>query len=155
MEINIIVAASLNGVIGKEGKIPWSIPEDLKRFKEITMGSPCIMGRKTFESLPKGPLKGRLNVVISSTLSINNSDVKTVLSFEEAIKLCEDAGYEKVFICGGDSVYRIAKQVADKLYLTVVHKHIPGGDAFFTYTDHAWNVESLEKHGDYDFYVLS
>ena len=132
-EIIIIVAAAENGVIGKDNAMPWSIKGNLAHFKEITMGSPCIMGRKTWESLPKKPLAGRLNVIVSKTLSAEDSpDVKVFSSLLSAIEYCAD--YEKIFICGGESIYKQALPLADKIDFSL----IPGqydGDTFFPKID--------------------
>jgi dihydrofolate reductase len=134
-EIIIIVAAAENGVIGKNNAMPWSIKGNLAHFKEMTMGCPCIMGRKTWESLPKKPLPGRLNIIVSKTITAENSpDVKIFSSLLSAIEYC--AAYEKIFICGGESVYKQALPLADRIDFTL----IPGqydGDAFFPEIDSA------------------
>ena len=128
-----------NRVIGKDNAIPWSIKGNLAHFKEATMDFPCIMGRKTWESLPKKPLPGRLNIVVSKTLTDNDfpdaQDVKVFSSLDSAIEYCED--YEKVFICGGEAIYKEAMQLANKLDLTL----IPGqydGDTYFPEIDNSW-----------------
>jgi len=128
-----------NRVIGKDNAIPWSIKGNLAHFKEATMDFPCIMGRKTWESLPKKPLPGRLNIVVSKTLTDNDfpdaQDVKVFSSLDSAIEYCED--YEKVFICGGEAIYKEAMPLANKLDLTL----IPGqydGDTYFPEIDNSW-----------------
>jgi len=136
-EIIIIVAMANNRVIGKDNAMPWSIKGNLAHFKEMTMGWPCIMGRKTWESLPKKPLPGRLNIIISKTLtdsSVPKQDVKIFPSLFAAMEYC--ASYEKIFICGGESIYRQALPLANKIDLTL----IPGqydGDTFFPEIDAA------------------
>jgi dihydrofolate reductase len=103
-EIIIIAAMAENRVIGKDNALPWVIKGNLTHFKEMTMGFPCIMGRKTWESLPKKPLPGRLNIIVSKTMTANNlpdtQEIKVFPSLDEAIKYCKD--YEKIFICGGE-----------------------------------------------------
>ena len=134
-EIIIIAAMSENRVIGKNNTLPWSFKEDMARFRELTKGCPCIMGRKTWESLPKRPLPGRLNVVISRSLSAEAAQGAIVLpSLPAAIEYC--AGHEKVFICGGEAVYRQALSLADKIELTLIHRQYEG-DAFFPEIDAA------------------
>ena len=138
-EIIIIAAMSENRVIGKDNVMPWSLKEDMQRFKNLTMGWPCIMGRKTWESLPKKPLPGRLNIVISSTKTADSGffpqDVKIFPSLPAAIKYC--AGYEKIFICGGEIIYRQALTLANKIELTLIHR-LYEGDAFFPEIDDTW-----------------
>jgi dihydrofolate reductase len=144
-EIIIIVAMAENRVIGKDNAMPWSIKGNLAHFKEMTMGWPCIMGRKTWESLPKKPLPGRLNIIVSKTMTANDlpdvretqqgQEVKIFPSLTSAVEYCE--GYEKVFICGGESIYKQALPLANKLDLTL----IPGqyeGDAYFPEIDNSW-----------------
>ncbi|MDR0876436.1 MAG: dihydrofolate reductase [Treponema sp.] len=135
MEIIIIAAMSGNGAIGKDNALPWSIKEDIIHFKKLTSGFPCIMGRKTWESLPRKPLPGRLKIIISSTLKIDAAEnVKVCSTLDEGIALCGNA--EKIFICGGAMVYNEAVKIADKIELTLVHKTYDG-DAFFPKIDPA------------------
>jgi dihydrofolate reductase len=145
MEVIIIAAMAENRVIGKGNALPWSLKEDMAHFKELTMGCPCVMGRKTWESLPKRPLPGRVNIVISRSLAAETTPEATVLSsLQDAIQYC--AGHEKVFICGGASIYREALSLADKIELTVIHRQYDG-DAFFPEIDAAqWS-----KIGAIDF----
>ena len=149
MEIIIIAAMAENRVIGKNNALPWSIKADMAHFKELTMGCPCIMGRKTWESLPKRPLPGRLNIVISRSLAAEAAPGAVVLpSLQEAVQHC--AGHEKIFICGGASIYREALTLANKIELTVIHRQYEG-DAFFPEIDDArWT-----KTGAVDFDELS
>ena len=121
MKIIIIAAIADNGVIGNAGQIPWHISDDLKRFKQLTMGHPVIMGRKTFDSIGK-PLPGRRNIILTRQPGSDH-----FASLEAALKSCGD---ETVFIIGGAEVYRTALPVADTLLLTHV-KHPGGGDTKF------------------------
>ena len=147
-EIIIIAAMAQNRVIGRDNAMPWSIKGNLARFKEMTMGWPCIMGRKTWESLPKKPLPGRLNIIVSKTMTGDAQDnVKICGSIADAIEYCAD--YEKIFICGGESIYKQALPLANKIDLTL----IPGqydGDVFFPETDDSWT-----KTGAADFEEFS
>ena len=149
MEIIIIAAMAENRVIGKDNALPWSLKADMAHFKELTMGWPCVMGRKTWESLPKKPLPGRLNIVISRSLAADAAPGATVVpSLQDAIQHC--AEYEKVFICGGASIYHEAFPLAHKIELTVIHR-LYEGDTFFPEIDDAqWT-----KTGTVDFDELS
>ena len=138
-EIIVIAAMSENRVIGKDNVMPWSLREDLAHFKNLTKGWPCVMGRKTWESLPKKPLPGRLNIIVSKTMpedsSVpNEADVKIFPSLSCAIEYCN--GYKKVFICGGETIYRQALALANKIELTMIYDHYEG-DAFFPEIDPA------------------
>ena len=133
MEIIVIAAMAENRVIGKNNTMPWSLKEDMARFKKLTAGRPCVMGRKTWESLPKRPLPGRPNIIVSKTLAARDTPGAAVFpSLEEAVRHCADC--EKIFICGGASVYRKALAIADKIELTVIHKPYEG-DVFFPEID--------------------
>jgi len=149
-EIIIIAAMSENRVIGKDNTLPWSIKGNLAHFKEKTMGWPCIMGRKTWESLPVKPLPGRLNIIISKTFTQNHGDFKEVKVFDSlpsAIEFC--AEYEKIFIIGGESIYRQALPLANKIDLTL----IPGlydGDTFFPEIDYGiWKETNTVDFDNY------
>jgi len=151
-EIIIIAAMAENRVIGKDNALPWSLKEDLARFKELTTGCPCIMGRKTWESLPKKPLPGRLNVVISRSAA-NAPGAVVVSSLQDAVQHC--AGHEKIFICGGASVYREAFSLADKIELTVIHRRYEG-DAFFPEIDGAqWKKTAAVDFDGFSFISYS
>jgi len=158
IEIIIIAALAENNVIGNKGDIPWRIKEDFKRFKEITLGHPCIMGDKTYESLPQTarPLPGRENIVLTFDKNYHPKGATIFYSFDDAIKYCEEKKYPKVFLCGGASIYRIGLPVADVLELTRIHKNIEG-DTFFPQIDfNSWQLVNNKKMhdtavGDYSF----
>jgi dihydrofolate reductase len=118
--VAIIVAHDENKAIGFKGDMPWRLSADLKRFKQITMGHPVIMGRKTFESLPKGALPGRKNIVVTRNPKFAAPGVTVAGSPEEAIRLCPDA--ETVFIIGGGNLYRDFLHKAELLYITLIHQ---------------------------------
>jgi len=142
MEIILIAAVAKNNVIGKDGKIPWDIPEDKERFHELTSGHTVIMGRKTFETCTNGTLPGRKNIVVSTT----KKEVTGALVFEslqEALGRCTG----KVFIIGGGQIFAEAMRYADKLLITHVDKDIEG-DVFFPEIDKSWNQITEEfGHG--------
>ena len=127
MIISIIAAMAENRVIGRGNEMPWEIPSELKRFKEITMGHPVIMGRKTFESIGR-PLPGRKNVIITRQQDYSAAESIIVPDLQAALAACE--GSDEVFICGGDTVYRDAMTIADRIYLTIIDEEFDG-DSFF------------------------
>jgi len=120
MIISAIAAMDVNGVIGSGGKIPWHLPEDLKRFREITLGYPVIMGRKTAESLP-GPLERRLNIVLTYDEAYWKKGFDTANSIEYAIKIAEEySDGKEAFIIGGGRIFTMTPRFWDRLFLTVV-----------------------------------
>ena len=134
MKICQIACMSQNRVIGKDNKLPWHIPEDMKFFKEKTLGHPIIMGRKTFESLSVKPLPRRPNIIITrNTRYIHPKETFVFHNIEEAFQLCKEKKElwgDEVYICGGAEIYRQTLNVSDYIYLTIVHKDFEG-DAFF------------------------
>lgn len=124
--IALIVAHSDNGVIGKDGKIPWHIPEDLARFRQLTLGHVVVMGRKTFEGLGK-PLPGRQTIVVSATKNFDALGCTTVPNLRQALLL---AGGQDIYISGGAKLYDEALPLADVLYITVVHAQAEGDTHF-------------------------
>ena len=145
---------SKNRVIGLNNAMPWSLKEDMARFKELTAGHPCIMGRKTWESLPKRPLPGRPNIVISKTLAAEAAPGASVFpSLEEAV--LHFAGREKIFICGGAFIYREALVFANKIELTVIHKQYDG-DVFFPEIDPSvWVKTGINDFDGFSFMSYS
>jgi dihydrofolate reductase len=141
--ISIIVAVSEDLGIGKDNDLLWHLPEDMKRFKQLTMGKTVVMGRRTWLSLPRRPLVGRRNIVISDVAGEKFEGAETVASVGEAIKACS-AG-EEAFIIGGGSIYRQFMPVADKLYITHVHLKAPA-DIYFPEIDPGlWKVSLQEE----------
>jgi dihydrofolate reductase len=139
-EIIIIAAMAENRVIGRDNALPWSIKEDMAHFKTLTAGWPCLMGRKTWESLPRRPLPGRINVIISRTMPAPPEDAARVFpSLSAAIEHC--AAYRKIFICGGAAIYREALPLANRIELTLIHRPYEG-DAFFPEIDPAIWIEN-------------
>ncbi|SZD73158.1 Dihydrofolate reductase [Candidatus Ornithobacterium hominis] len=123
-----IAAISENNILGKDGDLIWHIPEDLKRFKKITLGNPMIMGRKTFESFPS-PLPGRLHIVLSSQNQRNTENVIWVQNLEEALEIAKSKNKD-IFIIGGGKVFEQTLSITDRLEITRVHETFEG-DAFF------------------------
>ena len=155
--INIIVAADENNAIGKNGDLLCYLPNDLRHFKRITEGNTVMMGRRTFESLPKGALPNRVNIVITSDKKENYPDCIVVRSLDEALSQCENE--KDIFIIGGGQLYRTAFPISMTLYLTRIHHSFEDADTFFPKVDETeWNLiekethEADEKHGyDYTF----
>lgn len=133
MKLALIVAQGLNRVIGHQNRLPWYLPEDLKYFKQVTLGKPVIMGRKTYESIGK-PLPGRTNIVITRDAQWSAPGVKVVASLQAAIELGEAQalidGVDEAIVMGGAQIYEQALPLVDRLYLTQVEAS-PEGDAFF------------------------
>jgi dihydrofolate reductase len=129
VDIAIIAAVGKNGVIGIENRLPWSLPEDLKNFKALTMGSPMLMGRKTFESLP-GLLPGRPHWVVTRNPEWQAAGARAFLSVEAALEAATEASLEKLFIIGGGEIYTRSLPLVNTLYLTEVGLS-PVGDAYF------------------------
>lgn len=122
MSVSIVAAMTDDGVIGRNNQLPWHISEDLVRFKQLTMGHPIVMGRKTFESIGK-PLPGRTNIVVTRNESLKIDGVKIVHSLKEGL-------VGEPFVIGGAALFAQALPLADKLYLTFIHHKITG-DAYF------------------------
>ena len=140
--ISIIVAIAENNAIGKDNDLLWHIPSDLKRFKKITSGHTVIMGRRTFESLPRRPLPNRRNIVITDIRDEMFEGCEMAYSIDEALAKCESP--EENFVIGGASVYRQFLRYADRLYLTLVKKSYDG-DVFFPEIDFSqWRLSSSE-----------
>lgn len=146
MRINIIAAVARNRAIGKDNRLIYWLPDDLKRFKSLTTGHTIIMGRKTFESLPKGALPNRRNIVLSrSKRDFEGCDCYS--SLEEALSHCDRE--EDIYVTGGASVYEQALPLADRLCLTEVEDTPDEADAYFPSYDN-WKEVSRERHSKDD-----
>lgn len=153
MEKIIIAALAENNTIGKDGDIPWDLPEDMKHFKEKTMDHPVIMGRKTYESFPKSvrPLPGRTNIVLTrSGFEPEDESVKVVNSLEEAFQVAEELD-DKAFVIGGASVYEEALTDADKMVLTEVHREVDGDTFFPEWDEEVWGEVQRDERDGFDF----
>ena len=142
--IALVVAVARNGVIGRHGGLPWHISSDLKRFKEITMGKPVIMGRKTWESLPKKPLPGRLNIVITRRQGFVAEGATVVASPEAA--LAAAVGVEEIAVIGGGEIYDTFLILADRIYLTEVDLYVEGDTRFPAINPRHWQEVAREIH---------
>jgi dihydrofolate reductase len=141
MKVSIIVAASANNVIGADGGLPWRLSEDLRRFKEITMGKPMIMGRLTFESIGKA-LPGRRSIVLSRQADFKPAGVDVVATPEAALELAGDV--DEVMIIGGGKVYEQYLPMTDRIYLTRVHTAIEGDTYFPEISENEWRIVSSQ-----------
>jgi len=143
--LTLIAAVAENGAIGFQNKLLYWLPNDLKRFKALTTGHTIVMGRKTFESLPKGALPNRRNIVLTKNTHFIAENTETFASLEEALVACK--ADEEVYIIGGASVYKEALPYADRLCLTLVHDTPAEADAFFPQLNpEEWKVETEERH---------
>ena len=143
MTLSLIVAMAENRVIGREGRLPWHLSTDLRRFKQLTMGHHLLMGRKTFESLGRA-LPGRTSVVISRQTGYTAPDAVVAQSLAQARQLA--AGDEEVFVIGGGEIYGWALPSADRIYLTLVHAQVDG-DTFFPELSAAdWQVREATRY---------
>jgi dihydrofolate reductase len=156
------VARATNGVIGREGKLPWRLRDDLAFFRKVTMGKPIIMGRKTWESLPGGSLPGRLNIVLSRDGSFEPKGAVVCETFSEAVQIGrEQAGedeVDEVCVIGGAALFELALPQARRLYLTEVEAEVDGDVHFPPFDESAWREVSREHHeadarNDYPFTI--
>lgn len=155
--VSVVVACADNHVIGINNEMPWHIPEDFKHFKSITMGKPCIMGRKTFESILASlgkPLPGRVNIVVSRS-NFQHSGALTCKNLNEALEQARKIGTDEICIVGGAQIYAQALQenLVNRVHLTRVHQS-PKGDAFFPALGTDWREASREDHDGFSFVTL-
>jgi dihydrofolate reductase len=142
MDIVIIAAMAANRVIGRENSIPWSIPEDLRFFKQKTFGHALIMGRKTYESLGR-PLPGRKNIVISRNRDLRIAECTVVADLPQALALCKDQ--EKVFIIGGGQIFALGLLVANTIILSILDREVPGDITFPDFSGMGFVETSTER----------
>ena len=153
MKISIIVAASTNNVIGVQGGLPWKLPEDLRRFRDLTMGKPVIMGRKTYESIGK-PLSGRTNIVLSANPDYRAPGCEVATRIDQALSFAGDA--DEVMVIGGAYVYESFLPMTECIYLTRVRAVIDGDTWFPELDPDEWTVRSkqefsVDENRDYGF----
>ncbi len=144
--ISLVLARADNGVIGNKGGIPWRIPDDMKRFKALTMGHPIIMGRKTWDSFPKKPLPGRTNIVITRDRNWRADGAVVVHSFEDALAQARAENPTEISVVGGRDIYLASLADATRIHLTEVHVH-PEGDVTIPAFDRTvWKEIAREGH---------
>jgi len=143
VRVSLIAALDDSGLIGRDGVMPWHLPDDLRRFRRLTLGKPVVMGRRTFRSIGH-PLSGRRNIVVSRTLS-ETSGIEVVAVLDRALEIC--AGAEEVMIIGGAALYREALPRAERLYLTRIAARFEG-DTYFPAVDWSeWRAVRCEPPG--------
>jgi dihydrofolate reductase len=147
MSISLIVAQGDGGEIGRENKLLWKLPEDMQRFKDLTVGKVVVMGRKTYESIGV-PLRDRTNVVISRTKGYMMPPEVAVLNDPADVFRRYDRNHE-IMIIGGTEIYKMFLPFADKIYLTQVHQMYPDADAFFPDIGEGWRVTNIQPSYDY------
>ena len=143
MLISLIVAASENNVIGQDGDLPWRLPDDMAFFRRSTLGYPVIMGRRTWDTLPK-PLDQRVNIVLSRQPDLDAEGAVLVQTPEQAVAACEDA--DGCFIIGGGEIYRLFLPQAKRVLLTRVHAVVDGDAKFPDLDSNYWTLESSTEH---------
>jgi dihydrofolate reductase len=147
-KLSLLAALARNRVIGRQGRLPWHLPEDLKRFKRMTLGAPVIMGRKTYESILEDlgkPLPGRDNIVISRTPGFSAPGCRAVTSLGAAIAEAARGGGSEQFVIGGAEIYRLALPLAARMHLTEIDADFEG-DAFFPEFDPVeWRESGRER----------
>jgi dihydrofolate reductase len=148
--IALVVARARNGVIGRDGDLPWRLRSDLQRFKAVTTGKPCIMGRKTWDSLPLKPLPGRLNLVLSKDESFEPTGAVPCLTLDEAIEIAreqaEDDGVDEICVIGGTAIFAATLPRARRLYITEVDVEVEGDAVFPTFDEAAFDEVESESH---------
>jgi dihydrofolate reductase len=150
MRVSILVAVAENGVIGRGGKLPWHLSDDLKRFKQLTMGHTIVMGRKTWESIGRA-LPGRRTIVISRQAGYHADGAEVVGNLDNALQIAEAAGDEETFVIGGSEIYRLALSRVDRIHLTRIHADIKGDAYFPDFSASNWRlVESVPHAADTD-----
>ncbi|MEY4426048.1 MAG: hypothetical protein RL535_346 [Pseudomonadota bacterium] len=149
MQLNLIYARARNGVIGKQGKLPWHLPEDLAHFKRVTMGCPVIMGRKTWDSLPPQfrPLPGRVNIVITRQNEWQKIGAEPANTLPEALLICEqiNPNPEQVWVIGGAQIYAETLALAKRVVVTEIDADFEG-DAYAPVLDASWLETQREQH---------
>jgi len=143
LRLAIVVAATDNGVIGRDGRLPWHLPDDLKRFKSLTLGKPVLMGRKTYDSIGK-PLVDRPNIVLTRNPGWEAPHVIVVHSLAEALKRARPA--TELMVIGGADIFALCLPLTGRIHLTQVHSDLPG-DTYFTLPSSAdWREVAREEH---------
>ncbi len=141
----VIAAVARNGVIGREGDLPWRLPDDLKHFKATTIGHCLVMGRRTWDSLP-GPLPGRTSIVVSRDAGLRVDGAEVVGSLEAAIARAAKRGDEEPIVAGGASLYALALPMATRVWLTSVHADVEGDVSFPAWSRDGWQQVEAREH---------
>ena len=164
MKLSLIAARADNGVIGKDGGIPWRVSSDMKLFRRLTMGKPVVMGRKTWDSLKK-PLEGRDNIVVTRRRDAQYEGAYVAESLDKALSLARECavqrGVDEVMVMGGAQIYRTLLSQADRVYLTEIHLSVEGDTVFPELDPDTWRESSRVRHragpkdeADYSLVIL-
>lgn len=143
MIVSLVAAMAENRVIGRDGRLPWHLPADMRFFRRLTTGHTVIMGRKTFESMD-GPLPNRRNVVLSRQTGYHPSGATVVSDLAQGLELA--TGEPEVFVVGGAEIYRLALPLTDRIYLTVVHTTVEGDTVFPQFDSMEWELVADHRH---------
>jgi dihydrofolate reductase len=141
MKLSLLLAVSENNVIGRDNKLPWHLPDDLKYFKNLTWGMPILMGRKTFDSIGK-PLPGRKSIVVTRNRDWQHEGVEIVYSINDAVNKAGNFGAKEIFVIGGAEIFSEALPAANKIYLTRIHQEFEGDVFFSPINHHEWRLIS-------------
>ncbi len=144
--ISLVLARADNGVIGNNGGIPWRIPEDMRRFKALTMGHPILMGRKTWDSFPKKPLPGRTNIVITRDTNWKADGAAAVHSLNDALAEARKENPVEIAIIGGAEIYIASLPIATRVHLTEVHSDVEGDVVMPAFDPAVWRETAREDH---------
>lgn len=157
MRISLIVAAAMNDVIGRDGRLPWHLPGDLRRFKQLTLGKPVLMGRKTWESLPLRPLPGRDNLVVSRRAAVGERDgARWFSGLGAAISWAQESGAAELCVIGGAALFRETLPIADRLHLTRVESAVHGDTVMppiGAEWAEVWSSAPMEENGLFYRYI--
>jgi dihydrofolate reductase len=151
--IALVVARADNGVIGAGGTLPWRLPDDLKRFKQLTMGKPCIMGRKTWDSLLRKPLPGRTNIVITRNAGFAAEGAVVAHGFAQAVEIAARENPSEIMVIGGADVFAAALPLASRIHLTEVHGAPPGDVTLQPFDPQLWREVDRQPAGSTHSYV--
>lgn len=135
MTISLVVAAAENGAIGKDNRMLWHLPNDLKYFKNVTWGMPVLMGRKTFEALGNKPLKGRSNIILTRNKKFKAENVVVVSKLDDVFFFVNENDFKELMVIGGGEIYNLIMPKANRIYITRVQESFPDADAFFPSID--------------------
>jgi dihydrofolate reductase len=144
--VSLVIARATNGIIGQRGQIPWRIPADMKHFKAVTMGKPCIMGRKTWDSLPKKPLPGRANIIVTRDPGFRAEGGVVAHSLEDALARAKAESVDEIAVIGGADIYRLALPHARRIHLTEVHGEFEGDVHLPPFSAAEWQEVQREDH---------
>ena len=151
--IVLVLARADNGVIGANGGLPWRLPDDLRHFKQLTLGKPVIMGRRTWDSLPKKPLTGRTNIVVTRNPSFAADGATTARSIEEALAIAEQQRPSEIVVIGGAQIFAAALEKAARIELTEVHAAPEGDVSLPAFSSQVWREVARQAQGTSHSYV--